>query len=255
MKTPSRASAALARLYLRRVTTLGRRPYVTGRPSVTNRGRLDIGDDFVLASEPVPSHMFVARGGHLSIGHSVTIGSGVAISCAASVHIGDGVRIGRNVLVLDSDFHQVDALSSPGKPSPIVVEDGARLDDGVIVLKGARVGAGAHVGPSSVVARGIRRGVFACGVPARARQRSARAGSGDLDRRVRAIVADTFDVPREIARVDGPATLAEWDSLGLVHLALAIEDVLGVRLEDAVLAQVRSVGALIDLVESAFDSA
>jgi acetyltransferase-like isoleucine patch superfamily enzyme len=49
----------------------------------------------------------------------------------------------------------------------IVVDDGAWLGFGVIVLDGVRIGKGAVVGAGSVVTRDVPDGAIACGVPAR----------------------------------------------------------------------------------------
>jgi acetyltransferase-like isoleucine patch superfamily enzyme len=169
MKAPTRLDLLAARFRLRGVTRLGRGARTTGAPYVRNQGRIEIGDDFFLASDPAASHIVVAVGARLAIGRGVHIGSGAAIACASEIRIGDDVYIGRDVMILDSDYHQVGAMRSPGAPVPIVIADGARIDDGAIVLKGARIGAGASIGASSVVSRAVPPGAFAFGVPARVR--------------------------------------------------------------------------------------
>ena len=249
MKTPSRLAELAARLRLSGASRVGARPRVVGAPFVRNRGRLEIGDDFVLWSSPIPSHVDVARGAHVVIGHDVVIGSGAGIACASEIRVGDGVRIGRRVLLMDSDYHAAGAMKDADEPAPIVIEPGARLDDRVIVLKGARVGAGAHVTEGSVVSGVVQPNARVSGVPARVRA-DGEIVSGDLEERVAAIVAATFELPRVDAS-DGPSTIARWDSLGALHLALALEDSLGVRLDDDALASATSVAALVDLARSA----
>lgn len=160
------ASLALSRARLSRVTSLGKGARVLGEPYVENRGRIDVGDDFVLASHPRQSHIVASPGARIRIGHRVTVGSGAAISSDASIEIGDDVRIGRNVMVLDTDFHDVADMHARGEARPVVIESGARLDDDVIVLKGSRIERGAWVAAGSVVSGVIPAGAFAAGVRA-----------------------------------------------------------------------------------------
>ena len=55
-----------------------------------------------------------------------------------------------------------------------VVEHGASLGSGVVIMGGVRVGAGAMVGAGAVVTRDVAPGERVAGVPARARSRRAR---------------------------------------------------------------------------------
>lgn len=251
MKKATSFERAVARVRLRAATSVGPGARTTGAPFVKNRGTLTIGDDFVFASSPAQSHLVVERGAALEIGRGVTIGCGAAISCASHVRIGDGARLGRGVMILDSDFHEAEAMGSSGAAAPIEIGDGARLDDDVVVLKGARIGAGAHVAAASVVSGTIPDGAFASGVPARVRREGATATSADLEDRVRALVAETFDLARDIDPADGPATIARWDSLGALRLLLALEEDLGVHLAEDALTKVGSVADLVAVVASA----
>jgi acetyltransferase-like isoleucine patch superfamily enzyme/acyl carrier protein len=250
-----RAERALAlgtsRVRLRSVSALGARPRASGAPFVDNHGRIEIGDDFFLSSHPVVSHMVCERGARITIGDGVSIGSGAAIACQLAIRIDDGVRIGRNVMILDTDFHELHDMNEPGEPLPVVIERGARLDDGVVVLKGARVGAGARIGPNSVVSGTVEPGVFASGVPARPARKSQGVAEGDLADRVRAIVAETFDTARPVELGDGPREIPRWDSLGTLRLLLAIEDEIGVRLPDGGLYGAKTVSDVVTIAEAA----
>jgi acetyltransferase-like isoleucine patch superfamily enzyme len=55
--------------------------------------------------------------------------------------------------------------------APIVVERGAALGSGAIVLGGVRIGAGALIGAGAVVTRDVAPGETVAGVPARATRR------------------------------------------------------------------------------------
>ncbi|HEX5857716.1 MAG TPA: acyltransferase [Microbacterium sp.] len=91
------------------------------------------------------------------------------------VTIGDEVFVGHGVLFIN-DKHP--AATAPGGElqteadwtlQPTVVEDGASLGSGSVILGGVRVGAGALVGAGAVVTRDVEPGATVAGVPARAR--------------------------------------------------------------------------------------
>jgi acetyltransferase-like isoleucine patch superfamily enzyme/acyl carrier protein len=252
MNLVTRLKGAVTRTRLREVNRIGRGAKTAGAPYIKNRGTIEIGDDFFLSSEPVVSHIVVSRGARVTIGNRVVIGSGAAIACEAEVTLGDDVRIGRNVMILDTDFHDAASMDTPGTAVPVVIEDGARIDDGVVVLKGARVGKGAWIAAGSVVSGVVPPGVFASGVPARVRRdKNGREDLGDVAERVRAVIAETFDVQRPLEPTDGPAQIVRWDSLGSLRLLLALEDEFGLHLPENALYGVATVHGVITVVEQA----
>jgi acyl carrier protein len=253
MSVVSRIRNALTTARLRGVTRVGKDARTAGAPYIKNRGTIEIGDAFFFSSEPIVSHIVVSRGARVSIGDRVVIGSGAAIACDAEVRIGNDVRIGRNVMILDTDFHDAASMDTPGTPVPVVIEDNARLDDGVVVLKGARIGKGAWIDESSVVSGVIPPGVFASGVPARARRDKKTRGADDgrdVSERVRAVIAETFDLHKTLEPTDGPAEIVRWDSLGTLRLLLALEDEFDLHLPENALYAVTSVNGVIDVIES-----
>lgn len=259
MNLVTRFRDALTRTRLRGVTSVGKNARTTGSPWIRNRGAIDIGDDFLLSSEPVVSHIATSRGAHVAIGNGVVIGSGAAIVSEAEIRIGNDVRIGRNVMILDTDFHDAASMDAPGAAVPVVIEDDVRLDDGVIVLKGARIGKGAWVAASSVVSGVVPPGAFVSGVPARVHRQKTNGHDGqrdatDVAERVRAVIAETFDLHRPLEPTDGPAQIVRWDSLGSLRLLLALEDEFGLHLAEDALYGVTSVAAVIDVVGSALDA-
>ena len=139
---------------------LGDRAQVYGATAfhVGPRGRIEVGDDSVIASTKMWCH------------ESITIGRGVTISYY--------------VLVFDTDLHPADpderrleaeALSPrpgfgerrPVTPRPVVIEDGVSIGIGAIVLKGVRIGAGARVEAGAVVSRSVPASSTVAGNPAR----------------------------------------------------------------------------------------
>lgn len=138
-----------------------------------------IGSDSMLVSShtwnPVaPAHRCSIR--TIVPGASILIGSGfratgVTIAARSSITIGDDVLVGSDVLIVDSDFHALDAdLRSAGAgciSAAVVVGDGAFIGARCIILKGVTIGAGAVVGAGSVVAKNVPAGTVVAGNPAR----------------------------------------------------------------------------------------
>lgn len=140
--------------------TLGNRVRVYGwtRFNLEPAGCVEVGDDSVLV------------GAMLMGAERITIGARVVVSYF--------------VTIADSDFHPRDpesrrrdslALLPGGDPAqraplstaPVVIDDDARIGIGAIVLKGVRIGAGAHVEAGSVITHDVPAGAYAAGNPAR----------------------------------------------------------------------------------------
>lgn len=128
--------------------TLGRNVYV-GHHSILkgyHRNELVIGDQTFIGQQ-----VFMHAGGGIRIGVKVGIGPGVKI--LTSQH-GDG---GRALPVLDA----------PIEFAPVVIEDGADIGVGAIVLPGITIGRGAVVGAGAVVTRNVPDYAVVAGSPAR----------------------------------------------------------------------------------------
>jgi UDP-2-acetamido-3-amino-2,3-dideoxy-glucuronate N-acetyltransferase len=124
-------------------------------------------------------------GAHTRIGSFVEIQAGAVIgaSCKISSHsfvcdgveIEDEVFVGHGVLFVNDNYPR--ATTEEGAPKaagdwPLqrtVVERGASLGSGAIVLGGVRIGAGALVGAGAVVTRDVPANEVVAGIPARAR--------------------------------------------------------------------------------------
>ena len=126
--------------------------------NVEPEGSLEIGDDSVLV--------------------------GAVFMCAKRITIGRRVLVSYNVTIADSDFHPMspelrkqDAIvNSPsgdrsGRPSivsrPVHIADDVWIGIGAIILKGVEIGAGARIGPGSVVTSSVPPGARLIGNPAR----------------------------------------------------------------------------------------
>jgi UDP-2-acetamido-3-amino-2,3-dideoxy-glucuronate N-acetyltransferase len=126
-------------------------------------------------------------GDNTRIGSFVEIQRGVVIGAACKiqshaficngVEIGDEVFVGHGVLFVNDKFPRATTESGAPKAEEdwtllrTVVEDGASLGSGAVVLGGVRIGAGALVGAGAVVTRDVAPEEIVAGVPARARWR------------------------------------------------------------------------------------
>jgi len=164
------------KFYLRNCSRVGIRPRVYGHPRITNLGRIDIGDRFIMFNQTVRSEMVAHPEGWIDIGDRVFLNYGASLSAHRLVRIGAGCQIGSYVCMMDNDYHQVEDRSRPGESSPIVLEKNVWLGVRVIVLKGVRIGENAVVGAGSVVTGDIPPDVFAAGVPARVIRRFGKEG-------------------------------------------------------------------------------
>lgn len=107
----------------------------------------------------------VNEGATLEIG-SGFVNHGARIHCFDHIRVGEHVFIGEDVLIRDSDGHEV---VGQGKPmsQPIVIEDHVWIGARVTVLKGVTIGEGAIVAAGAVVSRDVPPHTLVAGVPAR----------------------------------------------------------------------------------------
>jgi UDP-2-acetamido-3-amino-2,3-dideoxy-glucuronate N-acetyltransferase len=90
------------------------------------------------------------------------------------VSIGDGVFVGHGVMFVNDKRPAATAADGALQTEDdwtllrTVVEDGASIGSGAVVLGGVRIGAGALVGAGAVVTRDVPAGATVAGVPARA---------------------------------------------------------------------------------------
>jgi maltose O-acetyltransferase len=108
-------------------------------------------------------------GWQIHIGARTFINYGAIILDCAEVRIGADVQIGPGVQLI-SALHPLDAetrRSGVETAEPVVIEDGAWLAAGVIVLPGVTVGREAVIGAGSVVTRDMPTGQLCFGNPCR----------------------------------------------------------------------------------------
>ena len=119
----------------------------------------------------------------------ITIGDGTWVNRNSLIYGGGGVTIGKDVLIAPaviiwSSGHQIDVNLGPVKGNdlvlePIVIEDGAWIGAGSVILHGLTIGAGAVIGAGSVVTHDIPPYSIAVGNPAKViRMRCQAKGDG-----------------------------------------------------------------------------
>jgi acetyltransferase-like isoleucine patch superfamily enzyme len=160
---------ALARgaVQRRKLDRCGRRFRAVGRFSrPRGHGRVELGDR-VLLWPGVKLSVGGANGvpARLTIGSGTDVGDRTQIHCGAEVTIGAGTLISWDVVIMDRDYHALDADAEVCRP----VRIGERVWIGcrATVLKGVTIGDGAVVAAGSVVTRDVPAGALVAGNPAR----------------------------------------------------------------------------------------
>ena len=105
------------------------------------------------------------------VGRNCFIGEFCLIRGQGGVHIGDDVLLAPRVQILAINHlfedHSRPVMQQGITARGVVVEDGAWIGAGAILLDGVRVGAGAEVGAGAVVTRDVPAHTLVVGVPAR----------------------------------------------------------------------------------------
>lgn len=107
---------------------------------------------------------------HTFIENDVVMGNNVCLKCG--VYLWDGVRIGSNVFVGPNATFCNDLYPRAGvhderrKLLPTIIEDGASIGAGAVILPGATIGRNAIVGAGAVVTKDVPAGVTVVGNPA-----------------------------------------------------------------------------------------
>jgi maltose O-acetyltransferase len=154
-----------ARLYLRRAE-VGARVRVAGRPRITIKGALRIGDDCFFRSLVAPIELYVSPGATMSLGRRVRINSGTTLSSSSQLVIGDRVEIGPHVTIHDNSFHELYDREMAPESRPVIIEDDVWLASRCTVLPGVRIGRGAVVVANALVTRNVEPFTVVSGVPA-----------------------------------------------------------------------------------------
>lgn len=106
----------------------------------------------------------------IRIGEATYINRNTVLDGFNKLWIGKRVMIGPMCFITDSDHTLVDGEDVKSQPMQVgetIIEDGAWIGAGVIVLRNVRIGKLAAVGAGAVVTKDVPAGAVVAGVPAR----------------------------------------------------------------------------------------
>lgn len=153
--------------------------------SVEGSGTLQVGDDSGHFPRGTRSSLRVGDGAKITLngnqklfsGHQIDIGPGASlcfgggyinhdakISCYHSITIGRGTIIGEDVVIMDTDHHN---LLGGADPMGISIGDHVWIGARAVILKNTKLGNGAVVAAGAVVSGEFPPGCLVAGVPAR----------------------------------------------------------------------------------------
>ena len=114
------------------------------------------------------TEIYVFKDAVLDIGGSY-INAGAQVRCMERIKIGNQCAIGRNVMIMDFDAH--DIYYSDGSKNditkPITIEDHVWIGAGATILKGVTLGEGCVIGAGSVVTKDVAPHTIVAGNPAK----------------------------------------------------------------------------------------
>ena len=136
----------MSRLKLRRCAELGSSPSVVGRIWIHGKGTLRIGNRVRLDASVEPIELYVGPGAEMVIGDDVDnrrryIASGTPVR-SKKKQMQDRSTVQAAGLY---NFHQLAKRLEKTESVPVVIDAGAILEDGAIVLPGAHVRGGGSV--------------------------------------------------------------------------------------------------------------
>lgn len=112
--------------------------------------------------------------GQLIIGNNCGI-SNCAFTCSDKIELKDNVLLGSGCRIYDTDFHALDYKErvkgnyrgAPIKTAPVIIEEGAFIGAGALILKGVTIGKHSIIGAGSVVTKNVPSGEIWAGNPAK----------------------------------------------------------------------------------------
>lgn len=121
---------------------------------------------------------YIKHGGYLFYGTTLEVkdnatfetgyfsaNTGAVIISSKKIVFGEDVMIGRNVMIYDSDFHQIldNNLNPINSPEEVVIEDHVWLTSNININKGAKIGQGSIVANQTVINNNIPKYSFVAG--------------------------------------------------------------------------------------------
>lgn len=241
----------------------GPRFLVHGRLSVRGPGTVIFGQHVVIYGHVEP--WTYAEDAVIRVGNHSSL-EDTRIACRSSITIGSDCIVGES-RIADWDFHSVHANrhdpAAPIRVAPVQIEDNVWLGAATAVMPGTVIGRDSVVSFGAVCAGRHPQGVVLVGNPACVAAKVPGASSGSPSTepgRPRgqgspSPGASSLDIESLIARALGIATEAvndslefravpEWDSMAHLRLVLALQEALGVTIDDELAIELTSVPAI-----------
>jgi acetyltransferase-like isoleucine patch superfamily enzyme len=155
----------LTSFYLRSAET-GKGVLCRQKPSLHVKGKLRINNGVRIWSSIQPTRLSVFRGAELEIGSGTYI-NGARISAKSQVVIGSNCTIAPEVLIMDSDFHDLADQTKEGLSAPIIIENNVWIATRAIIMKGVTIGQHAVVAAGAIVTKDVAPYSIVGGNPAR----------------------------------------------------------------------------------------
>jgi acetyltransferase-like isoleucine patch superfamily enzyme len=167
----------VARVRLRRCTSVGEGIRVFGRVDLVDRGVRRLGNRVTLDATICPIELKAEPEGEIVFGDDVYVEAGVSVWAYSRITVGSRVRLGAYCQLVDNHFHMPgeDRFKFP-KSKPVTVEDDVVIGAHVVLLPGAHIGQGSIVHPRTVVTRRMPPHSEIRGVPATIKPRSKTVG-------------------------------------------------------------------------------
>jgi acetyltransferase-like isoleucine patch superfamily enzyme len=104
-------------------------------------------------------------GARIAIGNGTYLNRNTEVVAAQSVTIGRDCKIARDVIIMDTDQHEIPGTDMKAKP--VHIGDHVWIGSRAIVLKGVTIGPGAVVAAGSVVTKDVPARAIVAGIPAK----------------------------------------------------------------------------------------
>lgn len=135
-------------------------------PDINNLGNFELGEACTFRSYRLRQRLSVWKEASLTIGKKCFLNDAVTICATVSIRIGDNAKIGDQVHIYDSDFHQVTADEAVFQ-KPVVIGNNVWLGAKSMILAGTTIGDNSVIAAGSIVKGDIPANCVAAGAPAK----------------------------------------------------------------------------------------
>jgi len=139
---------------LSRSRFIGSSARLLGRVWIHGEGKVHVGDGATIDGRAAPVELHALLGGEIRVEAGAFVGPGTSIESLERVHLAEGARIGAFCKLMDSDFHPVTGDRFGAVDSvPILVGAGADVGPRSVLLPGSRIAPGQVIPSGAVFSR------------------------------------------------------------------------------------------------------